>query len=142
MKSARTLITICLLFTAATLFAQTENHQLMTVKVPFSFSVQDHSLPAGEYNIFTVLPERAIRITSTDGRHSAIVNTLPNYANSVSESSRLIFHRYGDEYFLAQVWTLGQTVGRNPISSQRAMDLASNGSSRQTWTVLAEANRR
>jgi hypothetical protein len=142
MKSVRTLITICLLFTAVTLFGQTENRQLMTVKVPFSFSVQDHSLPAGEYNIFTVLPERAIRITSTDGRYSAIVNTLPNYASSVSESSRLIFHRYGDEYFLAQVWTLGQTVGRNPISSQRAMEQASNGSARQTWTVLAEVKRR
>jgi hypothetical protein len=142
MKSVRTLITICLLFTAATLFAQTENHQLMRVKIPFSFSVQDRSLPAGEYNIFTVLPERAIRITSTDGRYSAIVNTLPNYASSPSENSRLIFHRYGDEYFLAEVWTAGQDVGRNPMLSKPAMDLASNGSSHQTWTVLAEANRR
>jgi hypothetical protein len=33
----------------------------MTVKVFFSFSAQDHSLPAAEYNIFTVLPEQAIR---------------------------------------------------------------------------------
>lgn len=107
-------------FPAATLFAQTENHQLMTVKVPFSFSVQDHSLPAGEYNIFTVLPERAIRITSTDGRYSAIVNTLPNYARSVSESSRLAFHRYGDEYLLAEVWIAGQDVGRNPMLSKPA----------------------
>lgn len=141
MKSVRTLITICLLLTAVTLFAQTENHQLMTVKVPFSFSVQDHSLPAGEYNIFTVLPERAIRITSIDGRYSVVVNTLPNYTSSVSESSRVIFHRYGDEYFLAQVWTLGQTVGRNPMLGKRASERASSGSPPQTWTVLAEANR-
>jgi hypothetical protein len=142
MKSVRTLITVCLLFTAVTLFAQTENHRLMTVKIPFSFSVQDHSLPSGEYNIFTVVPERAIRITSTDRRYSAIVNTLPNYTSLPAENSRLIFHRYGDEYFLTQVWTMGQTVGRNPMLSKRAMDLASNGPSRQTWTVLAEANRR
>jgi hypothetical protein len=142
MKTVRTLITIGLLFTAVTLFAQTENHQLMTVKIPFGFSVQDHSLPAGEYNIFTVLPERAIRITSTDGRYSAVVNTLPNYASSVSESSRLIFHRYGDEYFLAQVWTMGQTVGRNPMLSRRDTERASSGTPLQTWTVLAEANHR
>jgi hypothetical protein len=70
------------------------------------------------------------------------VNTLPNYASSPSENSRLIFHRYGDEYFLAQVWTAGRDVGRNPILSKRASERASNGSSRQTWTVLAEANRR
>jgi len=69
----------CLFSTAAGLFAQTVNHQLMKVKVPFSFSVQNQSLPAGEYIIFTVLPERAILITSTDGRYSAIVYTLPNY---------------------------------------------------------------
>lgn len=142
MKSVRTLITICLLFTAVTLFAQTENRQLMTVKVPFSFSVQDHSLPAGEYIIFTVLPERAIRITSTDGRYSAIVNTLPNYASLPAETSRFIFHRYGDEYFLTQVWTQGQTVARNPMLSKREVERASSGSPLQTWTVLAEANRR
>lgn len=141
MKSVRTLITICLLLTAATLFAQTENHQLMMVKIPVSFWIQDQFLPADEYNIFTVLPERAIRIASTDGRYSAVVNTLPNYASSPAENSRLIFHRYGDEYFLAQVWTLGQTVGRNPMLSKRAMERASSGSPLQTWTVLAEISR-
>jgi hypothetical protein len=142
MKIVRTLITISLLFAAATLFAQTENHRLMTAKVPFSFSVQNRSLPAGEYTIFTVLPERAIRIISTDGRYSAIVFTLPNYANSPSENSRLIFHRYGDDYFLTQVWTAGQDVGRNPMLSKRATGRASSGSPLQTWTVLAEVNQR
>ena len=32
MKSIRILIAICLMFTAVNLFAQTENHRLMTVK--------------------------------------------------------------------------------------------------------------
>jgi hypothetical protein len=141
MKTVRTLITICLFFTAVTLFAQTENHQLMTVKIPFGFSVQDHSLPAGEYNIFTVLPERAIRLTSTGGRYSAIVNTLPNYASSPSENSRLIFHRYGGDYFLAQVWTAGQNVARNPLSSKRAMALASGGERPETTTIVALSGR-
>ena len=142
MKSVRTLIVACLFSTAAGLFAQTVNHQLMKVKVPFSFSVQNQSLPAGEYIIFTVLPERAILITSTDGRYSAIVYTLPNYASSPAEKSPLISHRYGDEYFLTQVWTQGESVARNPMLSKRATSMASNGSSRQTWTVLAEANGR
>jgi hypothetical protein len=56
--------------------------------------------------------------------------------------ARFAFHRYGDEYFLTQVWTQGQSVARNPTLSERATNMASNGSSRQTWTVLAEANRR
>jgi len=142
MKTARALITIVLLFTAATLFAQTESQRLMKVNVPFAFGVEDHSLPAGEYLVLTVTPERSIRIVSTDGKHSAIVNTLPNYAKSPSETSRLVFHRYGDEYFLAQVWTAGQNVARNPLSSKRAMEIASSGGKPQTFTVLALTDRR
>jgi len=141
MKSARTLITICLLFTAAGLFAQTTPSQrLMKVNVPFAFAVEDHSLPAGEYLVLTVTPERSIRIVSADGKQSAIVNTLPNYAKSPSESSRLVFHRYGSEYFLAQVWTAGQNVARDPLSSKRAMEIASSGGMPETRTIIALAH--
>jgi hypothetical protein len=140
MKSARTLITISLVFTAATLLAQTTvSQRLMTVNVPFAFAVEDHSLPAGEYLVLTVTPERSIRIVSADGKHSAIVNTLPNYGKSPSENSRLVFHRYGNEYFLAQVWTAGQNVARNPLSSKRAMEVASSGDMPETRTIIALA---
>jgi hypothetical protein len=142
-KSARTSITIFLLLTAATLIAQTTPSQLlMKVNVPFSFGVEGHSMPAGEYSIFTVTPEREIRMVSADGKQSAIVNTLPNYANTPSINSRLVFHRYGDEYFLTQVWTAGQNVARNPLSSKRAMALASSGARPQTFTVLSLTDRR
>ena len=145
MKSLRSQITICLLFTAAaiTLSAQTTPSQrLMTVNIPFAFSVENHSLPKGEYLVLTVTPERSIRITSTDGKHSAIVNTPPNYAKAPSANSRLVFHRYGDEYFLTQVWTTGQNVARNPLSTKRAMEIASSGGTPQTFTVLALADHR
>ena len=143
MKSPRTLITICLLLTAVTLFAQTTPAQrLMKVNVPFSFGVEGHYLPAGEYTILTVTPEHSIRIVSTDGQHSAIVNDLPNYAGSPSPSSRLVFHRYGNEYFLTQVWTAGQNVARNPLSSKHAMEVASGGERPQTFTILALADHR
>ena len=144
MKSRRSQITICLLFTAAaiTLSAQTTNHRLMTVNIPFAFSVENSSLPEGEYTIFTVTPERSIRIVSSDGKDSVIVNTLPNYANSPSENSRLVFHRYGDEYFLTQVRTAGQNVARNPLSTKRAMEIAGSSGKPQTFTVLALTDHR
>ena len=143
MKNARTLITICLLFTAATVFAQTTpSQQLMKVNIPFAFGVEDQSLPAGEYLVLTVTPERSIRIASVDGKHSAIVNDLPNYASQPSPNSRLVFHRYGNEYFLAQVWTAGQNLARNPLSSKRAMERASTGERPETFAVVALADRR
>jgi hypothetical protein len=88
MKTARTLITICLLFTAASVFAQMRSdQQLMKVNIPFAFGVQDQSLPAGQYLVFTVTPERSIRIVSANGKHSAIFNTLPNYAKEPSSNN-------------------------------------------------------
>jgi hypothetical protein len=142
MKSARTLITICLLLTAAVVFAQTTPSQrLMKVNVPFSFGVEGHSLPAAEYLVLTVTPERSIRIVSADGKHSAVINTLPNYASQPSTNSRLVFHKYGNEYFLAQVWTAGQNVARNPLSSKRAMEIASGGGKPETKTIIALAGR-
>jgi hypothetical protein len=142
MKSARTLITTYLLFIAATLFAQTTSQRLMKVNIPFAFGVEDRSLPAGEYLVFTVTPERSIRFISIDGKHSAIVTTMPNYSSLPSENSRLVFHRYGNQYFLAQVWTAGQNVARNPLSSKKAMEIASSGERPETLTVVAIADRR
>ena len=142
MKSARTLITICLLLTAAVFAQMASSQQLMKVNIPFAFGVEDQSLPAGQYLVFTVTPERSIRIVSADGKHSAIVNTLPNYAKEPSSNSRLVFHSYGNEYFLAEVWTAGQDVARNPLSSKKAMESASNGEKPEAFTVVALADRR
>ena len=143
MKSSLILITVCLWFTVAAVFAQTTpSQQLMKVNIPFAFGVEDQSLPAGQYLVFTVTPERSIRIVSADGKHSAIVNTLPNYAKEPSSNSRLVFHSYGNEYFLAEVWTAGQDVARNPLSSRKAMESASNGERPETFTVVALADSR
>ena len=56
----------------------------MKVNVPFAFGVEDASLPAGEYIIFTATPDQTIRIVSTDGKYSVVINTLPNYAQKPS----------------------------------------------------------
>jgi hypothetical protein len=137
MKIAGTLITICLLLTVSTLIAQSEDQRPMKVNVPFAFGVEDLSLPAGEYYIFTATPGRTIRIVSADGKYSAVIDTLLNHAEKPATNSRLVFHKYGNEYFLAQVWTAGQNLARNPLSGRRAMELASSGALPQTTTVIA-----
>ena len=137
MKSARTLITICLLFTAASLFGQTENRALMKVNIPFTFTAENTTLPAGDYVISTVTPERQIRIASADGKRSLIVNTLPNYTNALSPNSRLVFDKYGNDYFLAQVWTAHKDIARNPYVSKRAMELARSGVHPEKEVILA-----
>lgn len=137
MKGAGTALMLCLLLADSTLFTQSESQPPMKVNVSFAFGVEDLSLPAGEYYIFAATPGRTIRIVSADGKYSAVVDTLLNHAEKPATKSRLVFHKYGNEYFLAQVWTAGQNESRNPLSGKRAMELASSGSRPQTMTVIA-----
>jgi hypothetical protein len=137
MKSVRTLLTICLLFTAATLFAQSESQWLMKVHVPYNFTVADQNLPAGIYNVYTVGNQRLIRITKVDGKHTAMVNTLLNYSDSASPNSHLVFTQFGSEYFLTQIWSGGDDLSRNPQPGKKAKELASAGALSQMTTIVA-----
>ena len=59
----------------------------MKVNIPFAFSVENHALTDGEYLVFTVSQGWILVIVSTDGKHSAIVNTLPDYGRSPSRTA-------------------------------------------------------
>jgi len=138
MKTCRTLIPFVLL-TSLGLVAQSPNHPPMRASIPFAFSVQDQLLPAGDYLIHSGKTERAIRIVSADGKHTAVVNTVINSANSRSVNSRLVFQKYGNEYFLAEVWCRDDDFGRNPIAEKRQKTLAQIGGPAKTDIVLAYA---
>lgn len=142
MKSVRTLIAVTLLFAATTtVFAQMENRTLMKVSIPFAFSVEDHNLPAGQYYVRSISPDHSIALVSADGGQSLIVTYMPETAGSASENSRLVFTKYGSQYFLTQVWTKGDAKSRNAWASKQAVALARNGVSAEPVIILAMANR-
>ena len=47
--------------------------------------------------------------------------------NRTVEPARLVFHRYGEEYFLAEIWTGDGPNGRAVTRSPREKELAQNG---------------
>lgn len=87
--------------------------------IPFDFIVGGTTLPSGEYTVSAVTSNSdGLRISSRDGKSSAI--RLSNLAmdDSKKQIARLVFHRYGQQYFLAEVWT-GQEYGRKLMESKR-----------------------
>lgn len=126
MKTVRTLISIALLFTALSLCAESAHQLPLNVRVPFAFNVDNRLLPAGDYVVEETM-ERAIRIASVDGAHSAVIHTVNKHAHSRSVNSRLVFQKYGDEYFLAEVWRKGDDFARSPVASQRQKAIAQGG---------------
>lgn len=88
--------------------------------VPFDFAVGTQVLPAGEYSIQPALSDRNDRILlrSHDGRTVTTVFAVPVKSQQASTETTLVFKRYGERYFLSQVWTQGSARGREvPASS-------------------------
>jgi len=108
----------------------------LLANVPFQFVVGDQTLPAGEYRIERMLSgnPKVLLIRSTDGRAHRTV-TMEVLANDWQES-KLIFNRYGNHYFLSQIWTQGDNSGRELFKSQRETELAGKEVKREV-AVLA-----
>ena len=91
------------------------------INIPFEFSVGDKKLPAGEYSVGRALPssgDAVLLVSNVDHPESAF--PLTNSAQSIKpkNADTLVFHRYGDQYFLFQVWPKGATYGRVVVKSR------------------------
>jgi hypothetical protein len=75
--------------------------KIAKVTVPFDFTVGQTQMSAGAYEISAGHGVVVIRDTKAAATVMSIVNTEPS-RNSDS-SSKLVFNRYGDKYFLSQV---------------------------------------
>jgi hypothetical protein len=135
-------VSSCLLvLLTVTAFAQLEGAPIRA-NIPFSFEVRGHTLPAGEYEISRVnVDGSGLNITNVDHRHEhAMVETDPVQGTGRNRGE-LVFHRYGDNYFLYEIWTPGMETGRVlPTSREektlrRDLNVAANNVEPQTVAV-------
>jgi hypothetical protein len=103
--------------------ANAQSSGRMKVNVPFNFVVENDRLPAGDYTIEKVANGR-LRIQSSDGRTTATVLALRKQGKKTAEAAHFIFHHYGSEYFLANIWTPGQESGWELMQGRLEMELA------------------
>ncbi|HMF55566.1 MAG TPA: hypothetical protein VK619_04345 [Pyrinomonadaceae bacterium] len=148
MKSAMRVITTLSLFAliAVSAHAQTSNYQ-MRASIPFKFTVGQTALPAGDYTISFVnrsSDATMMLIKSADGHTSKIMQMLPVQAREIQESGKLVFNRYGQQYFLSQVWSPADQTGLElPASrAERAMERELAQTERERLTVALAIARR
>ena len=103
--------------------------------VPFDFVFGEKKLDAGKYSIGRTLnnsDDTMLTIADGDGRSKAVLLSNAVIKTRAHTKALLVFHRYGDQYFLVQVWAAGATTGRQFPQSKTERDaqkqLASNGS--------------
>lgn len=83
--------------------------QTATATVPFNFYMGRTAMSKGAYAIDEMSGGAAIALRSAKGTNAITVHNVAG--KSAVERPRLIFHRYGESYFLAEVWTGRTAVG-------------------------------
>ena len=111
---------------------------MLKADIPFDFSIGDKYLPSGGYTVNSLTNEVQCW-RNADGKSVALQMTIPiqKFGNG---DAKLIFHRYGSEYVLAEIWN-GQT-GREVPASKREKKLAKSGSYETVAMVLQPVNDR
>jgi hypothetical protein len=121
LKAVTMLVSIIALafMTAVVSNAQSRSTKLRA-NIPFDFVVGDQTLAAGEYVVgqATSTSDNGIMIRSTDSRQNAMRLTSHVQANAPKDRAMLIFHRLGNNYYLAQIWTPGSAEGREMLKSK------------------------
>jgi len=110
--------------------ANAQSTSTVRADIPFDFIVGDQTLPAGKYMVNSATSDgHALNIRTREGKSLALVLTHEAAQHSQKRIARMVFHRHGQQYFLAEVWS-GESYGRQLFQSKRELqqELASNGS--------------
>jgi hypothetical protein len=106
--------TLSLLISVPSMSAQT----FAKANVPFAFTVGQTEMPAGNY-VISAVSGSAIAIMGRDKETSVISLFRPEQPKSNNGTAKLVFHKYGDKYFLSQVARgFGGSVLQLPASNQ------------------------
>ena len=129
---------LLVLLTFATALGQTDRQTI--IYIPFNFTVGEKAFSAGKYVI-----ERNKKESDTvwvvrrkDDSGAIFVMTRPVQSLDTQESTRLVFSRYEDLYFLQEIWIAGSNTGRQIQTStqEKALDKALS-MKRQTQILIA-----
>jgi len=108
----------------------------VVANIPFDFVVGDQTLPSGKYTVRAATGDGdGLRISNFTGKASVIRLSMPIAERNKKQNARMVFHRYGQQYFLAEIWS-GETYGRQlrECKSERNLrhELAANPSKKDS----------
>ena len=116
----------------------------VTANIPFDFTVNGKTLPAGAYEVAPGTTKNTLVIRNWENR--VAISTLTMEASDKSKGkARLIFRRYGNQHFLVQVYDGTSGEGQELIKSKAEREaaktdhLALKGAAPEIITISAQA---
>jgi len=103
--------------------------------VPFDFVVGDRAYPAGDY--FFTNSDAALQISNAEHIGMSLLVSRACQSSRPSETTKLVFQKMGDYYFLQQIWVEGNSSGRELPKSRTEVRLAQNHEQANSVIVAA-----
>jgi hypothetical protein len=127
LKGLTMLMLVAGLALASAAVANGQGGEKLIAQVPFDFVVGDKTLASGQYRVQAVNSAGdALSIRSAAAKDQALCLTdgTGRAKDANKSEARLVFHRYGNKYFLSQVWMAGSSVGREmrKTAQERAIE--------------------
>ena len=112
----------------------------MTFEVPFAFYVGKDKLAAGKYEIARV-SEAGYWLRNVEAGTSSLVRfNLQTPGLDRAESEKVVFNRYGDTYFLRNLYDRAGDIGRGLTESKLEKELRRGG--RENQEQLADKKKK
>jgi len=134
-KQMFTLLGLSLMLATVSAYGQTVR---VNANIPFNFSVTGATLPAGAYTIQSLTSDgRVLSIRDSDMKAQGMVLAIPCESLNDVKQTKLVFHRYGDRYFLTQIWVAGRNSGHQIPKSRRETEMAKDYTMQEVVFVAA-----
>lgn len=123
--------------------AQSNRRIVGKANIPFDFVIKNEKAASGQYTVENVSQNSGIPVLllrSADGRGIEMFMPITVQASASADQGKLVFHRYGDQYFLYQVWQAGNNLGHELRKSRRERTLqreSAETASRRQHVVIA-----
>jgi hypothetical protein len=122
LKGLTMLMMIIGLALASAAVANGQSNDRVIAQVPFDFIGANKDLRAGEYDVRVINQAGdvlLIRIADANAKMLTLTHESRRAKSGQALNARLVFHRYGNTYFLSQVWMEGESTGREMTKTRQ-----------------------
>jgi hypothetical protein len=135
------LLVVALALVSAVASAYGQSRTTTAANIPFEFAVGDKAMAAGHYTVSEATAGG--QVVKIQGAEESVMRLTTSILNQPSQDKgRLVFRRYGNKYFLAEIWRAGESDGRQLLKSREekaiARELASIRSKNKSTENLYE----
>lgn len=99
-----------------------EMHLEATTTVPFQFTAADSKMPAGEYRA-TLLGQGGQILLRHVASGASVILLAGVSLGGLRSESKVVFHQYGDRFFLSEVWFPQEQIGHAALPTKREREV-------------------